>query len=77
MAADAAARRLGIDSAIADARQLDLPDESVDAVLLLGPIYHLPPRDDRVPRWRRRRVGAAGRAGVRGGHLALGPAAPW
>jgi SAM-dependent methyltransferase len=48
LAADAAERGLAIDSAIADARRLDLPDASVDAVLLLGPIYHLPTRDDRV-----------------------------
>ncbi len=31
-----------VDSAVADARALDLPDASVDAVLLLGPLYHLP-----------------------------------
>jgi SAM-dependent methyltransferase len=45
---DAGARGLAIDSAIADARALDLADASADAVLLLGPIYHLPTRDDRV-----------------------------
>jgi SAM-dependent methyltransferase len=39
---------LAIDTAIGDARQLDLPDASVDAVLLLGPLYHLPQRQDRV-----------------------------
>jgi SAM-dependent methyltransferase len=39
---------LAIDTAIGDARQLDLPDASVDAVLLLGPLYHLPRRRDRV-----------------------------
>jgi SAM-dependent methyltransferase len=48
VAADAAARGLTVESAIADARQLDLADGSVDAVLLLGPIYHLPTRDDRI-----------------------------
>lgn len=37
-----------IDSAVADARELDLGDESVDAVLLLGPLYHLEHRADRV-----------------------------
>jgi SAM-dependent methyltransferase len=31
----------------ADARRLPFPDRSVDAVLLLGPLYHLPDRDDR------------------------------
>src|SRR5215467_333955 len=39
---------LSIDTAVADARQLDLPDASVDATLLLGPLYHLPRRSDRV-----------------------------
>jgi SAM-dependent methyltransferase len=37
-----------IDSAVADARDLDLADASVDAVLLLGPLYHLNQRRDRV-----------------------------
>jgi ubiquinone/menaquinone biosynthesis C-methylase UbiE len=31
-----------------DARQLDAEDKSVDAVLLLGPLYHLTSRDDRL-----------------------------
>ena len=48
LAGDAAPRGLAIDSAIADARDLDLADASVDAVLLLGPVYHLPTRADRV-----------------------------
>ena len=33
---------------IGDARELRFPDESADAVLLLGPLYHLPERDDRI-----------------------------
>jgi len=33
---------------VGDARHLDLPDSSVDAVLLLGPLYHLPAREDRI-----------------------------
>ena len=37
-----------IDTAVGDARALDLPDASVDAVLLLGPLYHLPRREDRL-----------------------------
>jgi SAM-dependent methyltransferase len=37
-----------IDSAVADARDLDLADASVDAVLLLGPLYHLERRPDRL-----------------------------
>ena len=32
---------------VGDARALQLPDASVDAVLLLGPLYHLPEREDR------------------------------
>jgi SAM-dependent methyltransferase len=48
LSADAAVRRLEVDSRIADARELDLADASVDAVLLLGPIYHLPTRHDRI-----------------------------
>jgi SAM-dependent methyltransferase len=34
-----------IDSAVGDARSLDLADASVDAVLMLGPLYHLTRRD--------------------------------
>ena len=37
----------GIRTAIGDARALDLPDASADAVLLLGPLYHLASRADR------------------------------
>jgi SAM-dependent methyltransferase len=33
---------------IGDARELAAPDASVDAVLLLGPLYHLPERADRL-----------------------------
>jgi SAM-dependent methyltransferase len=35
-------------SAVGDARGLDLATASVDVVLLLGPLYHLPERADRV-----------------------------
>jgi SAM-dependent methyltransferase len=38
----------GIDAALGDARALDEPDGSYDAVLLLGPLYHLVERGDRV-----------------------------
>jgi ubiquinone/menaquinone biosynthesis C-methylase UbiE len=34
--------------AVGDARQLAQPSESADAVLLLGPLYHLTRRDDRL-----------------------------
>lgn len=33
---------------VGDARALAFPDQSADAVLLLGPLYHLPDRDDRL-----------------------------
>jgi SAM-dependent methyltransferase len=38
----------GIRTAVGDARDLDLPDASADAVLLLGPLYHLSRREDRI-----------------------------
>ena len=37
-----------VDAEIGDARALTLPDASADAVLLLGPLYHLPERADRL-----------------------------
>lgn len=37
-----------IRTATGDARQLDLPDASADAVLLLGPLYHLASRAQRT-----------------------------
>jgi ubiquinone/menaquinone biosynthesis C-methylase UbiE len=36
---------------LGDARQLARPDESADAVLLLGPLYHLTERADRIQAW--------------------------
>ncbi len=36
-----------VDAAVGDARSIDLADDSVDAVLLLGPLYHLPAAEDR------------------------------
>ncbi len=47
LAADAAGVP-GIHTAVGDVRDLDLPDASVDAVLLLGPLYHLVDRAERV-----------------------------
>jgi SAM-dependent methyltransferase len=38
----------GLHTAVGDARDLDLAGGSVDAVLLLGPLYHLRRRSDRV-----------------------------
>lgn len=37
-----------IQTAAGDARHLDLSDSSVDAVLVLGPLYHLTERPDRI-----------------------------
>lgn len=42
------AQAKGIDAALGDARTLADPDGSRDAVLLLGPLYHLLDRADRV-----------------------------
>lgn len=53
---DEATARLGshrdFEAEIGGARQLDQPDESFDAVLLLGPLYHLVERSDRLRSWR-------------------------
>jgi SAM-dependent methyltransferase len=46
--AEAAGRGLVVDAALGDARSLDLDDASADAVLLFGPLYHLPRRADRM-----------------------------
>jgi SAM-dependent methyltransferase len=40
--------RAGVHAEVGDARHLQRDDGSYDAVLLLGPLYHLPERDDRV-----------------------------
>ena len=37
-----------VSAEVGDARALPLPDESADAVILLGPLYHLPDRTDRL-----------------------------
>jgi SAM-dependent methyltransferase len=38
----------GVDAVLGDARRLDEPDAAYQATLLLGPLYHLPERRDRV-----------------------------
>ncbi|MEJ3744358.1 class I SAM-dependent methyltransferase [Actinomycetes bacterium KLBMP 9797] len=43
-----AARRSGVDAVLGDARALAEPDGSADAVLLMGPLYHLLGRDERL-----------------------------
>jgi SAM-dependent methyltransferase len=53
---------------VGDARDLPVPDASVDAVLLLGPLYHLTDRADRV-----RALAEAGRV-VRPGGLVFAAA---
>ncbi|MEV6816142.1 class I SAM-dependent methyltransferase [Micromonospora sp. NPDC051296] len=47
-----AAARAGVTATLGDARALPAADHSADAVLLLGPLYHLLARDDRVAAWR-------------------------
>jgi len=42
----------GVTAVVGDARDLDEPDAAWDAVLLLGPLYHLTDRGDRVRAWR-------------------------
>lgn len=61
-----------IQSAVADARDLDLPDLSVDAVLLLGPLYHLDRREDRLAA-----LGEALRVLRRGGHAFVAAISRW
>ncbi len=43
-----AARLPGVASAVGEARSLPQADDSQDAVLLLGPLYHLPEREARL-----------------------------
>jgi SAM-dependent methyltransferase len=42
----------GVTAVQGDARALPIPDASADAVLLLGPLYHLPHRAERLAAWR-------------------------
>lgn len=44
----ARATERGLDARLGDARQLPVAAAGCDAVLLLGPLYHLPDREDRV-----------------------------
>jgi SAM-dependent methyltransferase len=63
---------LPVTSKVADARSLDLADASVDAVLLLGPIYHLRQRDDRL-----RALGEARRVVRPGGPVFVAAISRW
>ena len=47
-AASAAQPETPFAAALGDARHLEVPDRSYDAVLLMGPLYHLVERDERV-----------------------------
>jgi SAM-dependent methyltransferase len=47
-----AAEGLDVTAEIGDARALAQGDATYDAVLLLGPLYHLPERSDRLQAWR-------------------------
>ena len=48
MRRSAAAVGVSIDAGVGDARDVDIPDGSVAAVLLLGPLYHMTRRLDRL-----------------------------
>ncbi len=51
----------GVQAAVGDARRLDIQTDTADAVLLLGPLYHLLERGDRVAALREaRRVSRPG-----------------
>jgi SAM-dependent methyltransferase len=56
----------GVTAEIGDARRLDVPDDSVDAVLLFGPLYHLTDGADRL-----RALGEARRVVCPGGLVAV------
>jgi len=61
-----------VESAVGDARGLDLRDGSADAVLLLGPLYHLTRRADRVQALRE-----AGRVARPGGPVFAAAISRW
>jgi SAM-dependent methyltransferase len=50
--AHAAADLPGVTVTVGDARALPAPDGAADAVLMLGPLYHLPERSERLLAWR-------------------------
>jgi SAM-dependent methyltransferase len=62
----------GLRTAVGDARDLDLADASVDAVLLLGPLYHLRRRAERV-----RALGEARRVVRPGGRVFAAAISRW
>ena len=73
--AAAAAAAVGldnVDTAVGDALDVDLPDAAVDAVLMLGPMYHLPRRADRL-----RALGEAHRVVRPGGVVFVAAISRW
>lgn len=62
----------GLRTQVGDARELDLADASVDAVLLLGPLYHLQQRGDRL-----RALGEARRVVRPGGPVFVAAISRW
>ena len=61
-----------VDTAVGDVRSLDLADASVDAMLCLGPLYHLPEEADR-----RRAIAEAARVTKSGGVLYVAAIGRW
>ena len=71
-AAEATAGLDQVDCAVGDALDVDLADGSADAVLLLGPLYHLPRRSDRL-----RALGEAQRIVRPGGPVFVAAISRW
>jgi SAM-dependent methyltransferase len=61
-----------VDAQVGDARALDLSDDAVDAVLLLGPLYHLEDPADRM-----RALGEARRVARSGGVVYVAAISRW
>lgn len=61
-----------INAKVGDARNIDLDDASVDAVLLLGPLYHLTERQDRL-----RALREAARIVIPGGPIFVAAISRW
>lgn len=67
-----AADLANVNTAVGDARALDLPDRSMDMVLLLGPLYHLLDRDERI-----RALAEARRIARPGGPVVIAAISRW